>query len=80
MIAHKISILIFLRKNIKYIRAQKGLSQEEFAENLNVSRSRISSYEGNRAMPPIQFIIDLSNYVHISIDTLLRKKLDNLDF
>lgn len=80
MVAHKISILIFLGKNIKYIRAQKGLSQEQFAENLNVSRSRISSYEENRAMPPIQFIIDLSNYVHISIDLLLKKKLESVDF
>lgn len=71
--------MIFLGKNIRYIRIQKGLSQEQFADDLNVSRSRISSYEENRAMPPIRFIIDLSNYVNISIDILLKEKLDNLE-
>ena len=71
--------MIFLGKNIRYIRIQKGLSQEQFADDLKVSRSRISSYEENRAKPPIRFIIDLSNYVNISIDILLKKKLDNLE-
>lgn len=71
--------MIFLGKNIRYIRVQKGLSQEQFADDLKVSRSRISSYEENRATPPISFIIDLSNYVNISIDILLKKKLDNLE-
>ncbi len=71
--------MFFLGKNIKYIRIQKGLTQEQFADNLKVSRSRISSYEENRATPPLNFIIDLSNYVNISIDVLLKKKLDNLE-
>ena len=71
--------MFFLGKNIKHIRIQKGLTQEQFADNLKVSRSRISSYEENRATPPLNFIIALSNYANISIDVLLKKKLDNLE-
>lgn len=71
--------MLFLEKNIKHIRIQKGLTQEQFADNLKVSRSRISSYEENRATPPLNFIIALSNYANISIDVLLKKNLDNLE-
>ena len=68
-----------LSKNIKHLRTLKKLTQESLAEELLVTRSRISSYEENRAKPPISFIIDLSNYVNISIDILLKEKLDNLE-
>jgi len=71
--------MLFLEKNIKHIRIQKGLTQEQFDDNLKVSRSRISSYEENRATPPLNFIIALSNYANISIDVLLKKNLDNLE-
>ena len=65
----------FLSNNIKQIRILKGLTQEQFAEDLNVSRSRISSYEENRAVPPIDFIVELSNYFNIPIDSLIKNDL-----
>ena len=65
----------FLSQNIKHIRTLKGLTQEQFAEDLKVSRSRISSYEENRAVPPIEFLIDLSDYFKIPIDILIKNDL-----
>lgn len=65
----------FLANNIKHIRNLKGLTQEQFAEDLNVSRSRISSYEENRAIPPVEFLIALSNYFKIPIDILIKNDL-----
>ena len=69
----------YLSKNIKYIRVLKGVSQEQLAEDLKVSRSRISSYEDKRASPPIDFLINLSAYINISMDILIKKKLDTLE-
>ncbi|AOW20749.1 helix-turn-helix domain-containing protein [Urechidicola croceus] len=65
----------FLSKNIRHIRTLKGLSQEVLAEDLKVTRSRISSYEESRAKPPINFLLDLSDYFEISIDTLVKNDL-----
>ncbi|WP_299528879.1 LexA family transcriptional regulator [uncultured Lutibacter sp.] len=65
----------FLSNNIKHIRTLKGLTQEQFAEDLKVSRSRISSYEENRAIPPIDFLVDLSEYFNIPIDILIKNNL-----
>ena len=62
----------YLSNNIKHIRNLKGLTQEQFAEDLKVSRSRISSYEENRAIPPIDFLIILSEYFKIPIDILIK--------
>jgi transcriptional regulator with XRE-family HTH domain len=62
----------YLSHNIKHIRTLKGLTQEQFAEDLKVSRSRISSYEENRAIPPVDFLIDLSAYFKLPIDILIK--------
>ncbi len=67
--------MIYLANNIKHIRILKGLTQEQFAEDLKVSRSRISSYEENRAVPPIDFLVDLSEYFKIPIDLLIKNDL-----
>lgn len=65
----------YLSQNIKHMRTLKGLTQEQFAEDLKVSRSRISSYEENRAIPPVEFLIDLSDYFKIPIDILIKNDL-----
>jgi len=65
----------YLSNNIKHIRTLKKLTQEQFAEELKVSRSRISSYEENRAIPPVDFLIDLSDFFKIPIDILIKNDL-----
>lgn len=66
-----------LAKNIKHLRGLKGLSQEALAEDLSVTRSRISSYEENRSSPTIEFLIDFSEFFKIPIDILVKKDLTN---
>lgn len=75
--AHNFSKMNFISNNIKHIRTLKGLTQEQFALALHVSRSRISSYEENRAVPPIEFLIELSDFFKISIDILVKKDLSS---
>lgn len=62
-------------KNIRHLRKLKGLTQETLAENLNVSRSRIGSYEEGRSAPTIEFLIQLSDFFRLPIDILLRNDL-----
>jgi len=65
----------YLANNIKHLRTLKGLTQEQFSTILDVSRSRISSYEENRAIPPIDFLVDLSEYFNIPIDVFIKNDL-----
>jgi transcriptional regulator with XRE-family HTH domain len=64
-----------LSKNIKHLRNLKKLTQEALAEELSVTRSRISSYEENRSSPTIEFLIDFSKYFKIPIDIIIKNDL-----
>ncbi|WP_282043829.1 XRE family transcriptional regulator [Winogradskyella flava] len=64
-----------IQANIKHLRTLKQLSQERFADDLNWTRSVVGSYEEGRSEPPIERLIDLSNYFDIPIDILVRKDL-----
>nr|WP_321226330.1 LexA family transcriptional regulator [uncultured Psychroserpens sp.] len=72
-----------VQKNIQFIRSQKGLSQSQFAEDLNWSKSQVGAYEENRALPSIEKLIQLSDYTKIPVDILIRhdlKKSGNSSF
>ena len=60
-----------ISSNIRFLRQLKGLSQEQLADDLKVTRSRIGGYEEARNEPPIDLLIRLSEYVHIAIDEVV---------
>jgi len=62
-------------KNLRYLRKQKGWTQEEFANKLNVKRSLIGAYEEERAEPKLEVLEMLSNLFSLSLDELLLKDL-----
>ncbi|WP_369998631.1 XRE family transcriptional regulator [Winogradskyella sp.] len=64
-----------IQANIKHLRSLKKLSQERFADDLGWTRSMVGAYEEGRSEPPIERLIDLSNYFNIPIDILVRKDL-----
>ena len=58
-------------ENIRFLRAQKNLSQQELADRISMSRVRYSKYEDGRSEPPYELLIKISKYFNISIDLLL---------
>ena len=58
-------------ENIKYLRAQKKLSQQELAKQIFLSRVRYSKYEDGRSEAPYEVLIRISKYFKVSIDLLL---------
>lgn len=66
-----------LRKNIKHLREQKGLSQREIAAILEITRERYATYEReNGSEPPLELLVDISRFFHVSIDLLITVDLD----
>ncbi|MBQ8175037.1 MAG: helix-turn-helix transcriptional regulator [Clostridia bacterium] len=53
------------------LRKQKGLSQEQLAEELGVSRQAISKWENGTAMPETETLIALSRCFAVSLDVLV---------
>jgi transcriptional regulator with XRE-family HTH domain len=61
--------------NIATLRKHAGLSQQALAGELNITRSRLSSWEEHRAEPGIDQLINLSEYFQKPIDDLIKTDL-----
>ena len=67
--------MIFSEK-LALLRRKKGLSQEQLAEMLDVSRQSVSKWEAQQTLPELNKIILLSEIFEVSIDQLLKDDLD----
>lgn len=56
---------------LKEIREKKGMSQDELAEKLGVSRTMIIHYEKGRNTPSLERTIQLANILQCSLDELV---------
>ena len=54
------------------LRRNKSISQEEFAELLDVSRQSISKWENDKAYPEMTRLLFMSDYFDVSLDYLMR--------
>ena len=60
-----------LNEKLLELRKQKGLTQEELAEILYVSRTAVSKWESGRGYPNIESLKAISKFFSVSIDELL---------
>ena len=58
-------------KKLQVLRKQKGLTQEELADSLYVSRAAISKWESGRGYPSIDSLKLIANFFDVTIDELL---------
>ena len=61
-----------IREVIKEARIKSGLTQEQAAEELMVSRQTISHWENGKSLPDILSVIKMSDLYQISLDELLK--------
>ncbi|PAD90386.1 helix-turn-helix domain-containing protein [Shouchella clausii] len=59
-------------QKLKKMRAQKGWSQEEFAEKLQVSRQAVSKWENGQGFPETEKLVKMSRLFQVSLDYLLK--------
>ncbi len=65
--------------NIRHLRELKKLSQENLADELKITRARLGGWEEGRNEPPVEMLIRISDYFHISIDILVKTDLRKTD-
>ena len=63
---------MILAEKIMSLRKQNGWSQEELAEQLDVSRQSVSKWESGTSIPDIEKIIKMSQLFYVSTDYLLK--------
>ncbi len=60
-------------KNIKKIREDNGLSQEQLGKMFFVTRQTVSNWENEKSYPDLNTIVKLSDTFNISLDKLLKE-------
>ena len=60
-----------LGNSIKTLRMAKGITQEELAYRINVSKATVSAYENGSRLPSYDVLIKLARLFHVTTDNLL---------
>lgn len=69
-----------LAEKITLLRKQKGWSQEELADKMDISRQSVSKWESGQSVPELDKIIKISDIFAVSTDYLLKEEGETEDF
>ena len=59
-----------MKNNIKILRKELGYTQEQLAENLNVTRQTINAIENEKYSPTLELAIKLARILNTTVDEL----------
>ena len=62
--------------NLQFIRAQAGVTQEQLAEQLDVSRQSVSEWESGASFPGMDTLLRICDLYDVNMDTLLRGSVE----
>ena len=65
-----------LGRRLKEYRSQAGMTQDDLAERLYVTRQTISSWENDKSYPDIHSLLMLGDLFHVSLDTLVKGDIE----
>ena len=68
-----------LGNNICYLRKQKKLTQEQFAESMQVTRQTVSRWESDEVTPEMAKLIDMCSMFSCKLDELVREDMSAKD-
>lgn len=69
-----------LGQKIADLRKKNNLSQEDLAEEMNVSRQAVSKWESDQSIPDIEKIVNLSEFFGVTTDYLLKNGTPSFEF
>lgn len=64
----------FFGQRLSYFRKQRGMTQQEFADALGISRNLVLHYERNCSNPTMDFVLKASRMLEVSLDELFELK------
>ena len=67
-----------IANQIKKLRTESGMSQDELAERIFVSRQTVSNWENEKTYPDIKSLLLMSEVFNTSLDTLIKGDLSEM--
>ncbi|WP_461451971.1 XRE family transcriptional regulator [Mucilaginibacter sp.] len=65
-----------ISSNIKFLRKKKGLTQQQFADQVGIKRSLVGAYEEERAEPKYELLKTIASFFEISIDDFIKEEIN----
>lgn len=70
---------MILADKIVTLRKKAGWSQEELAQQLNVTRQSVSKWEGAQSVPDMEKILQMSRIFGVTTDFLLKDEMETAE-
>ena len=69
----------YISSNLRFLRNEKSLTQQDLAQSLDMTRVKYASYENSvNKNPPVEDLMRISTFFNISIDALIKVELPKL--
>lgn len=65
-----------IANNLKFLRKQKGLTQQEFADEMEIKRASVGAYEEGRAEPKYELLDKIARFYELTMDELVNDTID----
>jgi len=70
------NFMSIISTNIKFLRKKKGLTQQQFADEVGIKRSLVGAYEEERAEPKYELLKVIAAYFDISLDDFIKETIN----
>lgn len=67
---------MYFAQNIKYLRKKEKLSQDQLAENFDLSRGAITGYENGKSKPKFEDFLKIADFFGVSLDDLVYRNME----
>lgn len=64
-----------ISSNLKYLRKKKGLTQQQFADLMEIKRASVGAYEEDRAEPKYELLKKIAEFYDLSMDELANDEI-----
>lgn len=65
-------------KNLRYLRKQKGISQQQLASACGISQQSVNKYENHSVEPDISTLIRMADFFDTSVDFLIGRNCEDM--
>lgn len=65
-----------IASNLKFLRKKKGLTQQQFADALEIKRASVGAYEEDRAEPKYELLRKIAEFYDLTMDELANDEID----
>ena len=66
-----------IASNLKYLRKKNGMTQQQFADLMEIKRASVGAYEESRAEPKYELLKKIAEYYQLSMDQLTHDIIDD---